>query len=170
MPISSTQPDKILWTCLPNGVNQGAAGGPALRIAVLVSPRLGSFSLFSDWPEIVPRLTFAIDIKKDPARADTFQMPARLITLDPAAALDSKLWASLFPPTTFVRPHDPTKPGRYAENVRRNGIQTYGLRNVAAYIKQAHQDVEPSTPHQLPTGAASHSGEGGDGSRPDRNE
>jgi hypothetical protein len=153
MPISSTQPDKILWTCLPNGVDQGAAGGPALRIAVLVSPRLGSLALFSDWPEIVPRLTFAVDIKKDPARAETFQMPATLITLDPAAALDPKLWASLFPPTTFVRPHDPTKPGLYAENVRTKGIQTYGVRNVAAYIKQTHQDVEPSTAHQLPTAA-----------------
>ncbi|MBV8414638.1 MAG: hypothetical protein JO251_05440 [Verrucomicrobia bacterium] len=151
MPISSTQPDKILWTCLPNGVNQNAAGGPNLRIAVLVSPRLGSFALFSDWPEIVPRLTFAVEIKQDPARAETFHVPATLITLDPAAALDPKLWASLFPPTTFVRPHDPTKPGRYAESVRRNGIQTYGLRNVAAYIKEAHQNVEPSTAHQLPT-------------------
>jgi hypothetical protein len=25
----------------------------------------------------------------------------------------------LFPPATFVRPHDPAKPARYADNVRR---------------------------------------------------
>jgi hypothetical protein len=155
MPASTSPPDKILWTCLPNGVDQGAAGGPALRIAVLVSPRLGSFTLFSNWPEIVPHLTFAVEIKTDPAGPEIIQPrpTATRITLDPAAALDPKLWASLFPPETFVRPHDPAKPARYADKVRRNGIQTYGVRNVAAHIKQTYQGVEPSTPHQLPTAA-----------------
>src|SRR5262245_22496125 len=133
MPTSRAPSDKILWTCLPNGVDQRAAGGPALRIAVLVSPRLGSFALFSDWPEVVPRLTLAVEIKQDPARPETFRMPATRIILDPAAALDPKLWASLFPPTTFVRPHDPAKPARYADSIRPNGIQTYSVRNVAAY-------------------------------------
>jgi hypothetical protein len=154
MSAPSARPDKILWTCLPNGIDQGVAGGPALRIAVLVSPRLGSFTLFADWPAVVPRLTFAVEIKQDPARPETFQVPATRITHDPVTALNPQLWASLFPPTTFVRPHDPTRPALYAANIQRNnGIQTYSVRNVAAHIKETYQRVEPSTPHQLPLAA-----------------
>jgi hypothetical protein len=148
MPASTSPPDKILWTCLPNGVDQSAPGGPALRIAVVVSPRLGSFALFSDWPEIVPKLNFHVEIEGDPASP----LPATRITLDPAAPLDPTLWAKFFPPPkTLVRPHDPAKLQSYADNVRNRGIQTHSVRAAAAHIKQAYQDVEPSTPHQLPT-------------------
>jgi hypothetical protein len=152
MPASTSPSDKILWTCLPNGINQAVAGGPHLRIAVVVSPRLGSGSLglFSNWPEIVSQLTFQVEIKGGPQPP-----PTKPINLDPAA-LDPKLWASLFPPATFVRPHDPANPtaARFADNIRRNhGIQSYGVRNIAAHIKETYQGVEPATPHQLPTAA-----------------
>jgi hypothetical protein len=160
MPVSTSPPDKILWTCLPNGVNQSRPGGPALRIAAVVSPRLGSFALFSDWPAIVPQLTFHVEIQARPPASPhtlptpvTFQTPATRVTHDPAAALDPKLWASFFPPTTFVRPHDPAKLQSYADNVGNHGIQTHGVRAAAAHIKQTYLGVEPSTPHQLPTAA-----------------
>jgi hypothetical protein len=52
-----------------------------------------------------------------------------------------------------VRPQDPAAATakRYADNIKQHGgIQSYGVRSVANYIKTIHSSTNP-TPHQLPT-------------------
>src|SRR5271165_1388160 len=98
-----TSADKILWTCLPNGLNKAAVGGPKLRLAVLVSPRLasGSLGIFSAWPAVVQSLQFGVNIANM-----TATVQAARVTLDSSVALDPTLWTKFFPSSsTLVLPH-----------------------------------------------------------------
>ena len=95
-----TVQQQIVWTALPNGV-----AGRALRLSVLVAPRLrtdehgsrptlAAFPDFVDWPAM--RVGFRVRIDdRPPVDAQRSPLPADA----------SAVWRSLFPPTTFVRPH-----------------------------------------------------------------
>jgi hypothetical protein len=50
----------------------------------------------------------------------------------------------------LVRPHDPEALQRFANNVTKHGIHSYGTRSTANCIKRIHLELEPSAPHRLP--------------------
>jgi len=170
MPAPSPSSDSIQWTCLPNGLDNAAAGGPKLRIAVMVSPRLASASLgiFSNWTSVVlgappNALTFTVDIMNGPSG-----VPASRVTLDPSVALDPALWGKIFPASLLVRPYHPAvTASRFGNNISKNkGIQSYSVRNVASQIKAIYQGVEPVAVSTAAGGGSSHFAAGKDGTRP----
>jgi hypothetical protein len=168
MPDPAASLEKILWTCLPNGMVKGAAG-TKLRVAVMVSPRLGSNSLgvFANWPAILlapppNNLSFAIEIKNGPALPGKIftSVPATRVDLDLSTVLDPGLWGKIFTSATSVTPQSPGPPSQlalYSANIQQKGIQSYSVRDVASYIKTAHLDLEPSAAHQLPPTTTAHS-------------
>lgn len=103
MPVQS-----LIWTALPNGVS---ADGRALRISLLLSPRLepesappslSSFADFEDWPDTLRRSQITVTI------GDT----AIALTADHVDAsigvADSAVWRALLPTTTRVQSYKMT--------------------------------------------------------------
>jgi hypothetical protein len=132
--------DQILWTCLPNGIDKAAAGAPKLRVAVLVSPRLGSTSLgvFANWPNVVQSLQFSVNITG---------AAAPLSAHHNTSVLDSTLWAKFFQAAPVRRDH--LKASKYHQRIAsNNGIRSYSVRNVASQIKSIHLAISP-TPYKL---------------------
>ncbi|MFF4187652.1 hypothetical protein ACFYZ9_31115 [Streptomyces sp. NPDC001691] len=107
--------DSIRWTVLPDGV----ADGDAVRVSVLVSPRLtgitrlGASDLFTDWPRHLAALLPSLWLEFD-APAQTLVKEWQPTGRYPAA--DSSLWRTLFTDDTFVRP--PQAPPALAATAR----------------------------------------------------
>ena len=94
----------IVWTTLPHG-RITHEGKPALRVSVLVSPRLvpgtdetlKPFEMFLDWPKVAASLRGKLVFGNGGG--------GPLIPLPEADPVDSTLWKKLFDRDTFVRGH-----------------------------------------------------------------
>jgi hypothetical protein len=97
MPVQS-----LIWTALPNGLT---ADGRALRLSLLLSPRLesesaqpylSSFADFVDWPATLGRSQITVTIGDASIPITAEQVDASI------GVADSAVWRALLPPTTPV--------------------------------------------------------------------
>jgi hypothetical protein len=98
MPLQS-----LIWTALPNGLTPD---GRALRLSVLVSPRLepqaappslATFADFASWPTTLAAARFTVRLGASTATLGASDVDGTLGRADAAA------WSALFPADTFVR-------------------------------------------------------------------
>ena len=120
--------EKVIWTALPNGVNDQGR----LRISVHVAPRLrnddgsdtprklGDFAAFVNWPERVNKLKFSVEFQGGAA-----------VKAAPEAPADPKLWTLLFPPGTRVGPHV------FQDHAKRD-LHVFPVRPVLKFLEQAY--------------------------------
>ncbi len=129
----------LIWTALPNGIVTDA-GGPRLRLSVLLSPRLSSttpgrltldpaFPDFLHWPNKVKAMKFTVEFDGRPPLTVT-------PVVDP---LDDALWTAIFKPTTQVEPYKMTDLGKLQ-------VSSFPVRNLTQRIKEVYQAVAVTTP------------------------
>ncbi|MEU8081115.1 IPT/TIG domain-containing protein [Catellatospora citrea] len=136
MPFTET----FLCTPLPEGIT-----GTKVRIAVLVSPRLGGDAAddldnwpdVRDWPEIRP--TWQVTIKQGDTEA--------VLTgteVVPAAGYDDATWEQLFPQSMQVTPYVPVDRSEAP-------IYSYPVAKVVEFVRELHTKVLTSSRTQFPT-------------------
>ncbi|MEU7821478.1 IPT/TIG domain-containing protein [Catellatospora sp. NPDC049133] len=136
MPFTET----FLCTPLPEGIT-----GTKVRIAVLVSPRLGGDATddldnwpdVRDWPDIRP--TWQVTLKQGDTEA--------VLTgteVVPAAGYDDATWEQLFPHTMQVTPYVPVDRSEAR-------IYSYPVAKVVRFVKELHTRVLTESRTQFPT-------------------
>ena len=132
---------RVVWTVLPNGVKEG---GAALKLSVLVSPRLSlpnnvspdnlsHFADWSDWPKVIGGATFGVSVDGGPAT------PATRVS-----KLDSAIWKAIFPAATFVRPYK-------FDDMRDKVILSYPVATIANAIQSIYGEVGGTAGGELPS-------------------
>lgn len=161
-PVQRPAVQKILWTCLPNGIDESSN---FLKLSVLVSPqldpgskapRLDTFPDFSPWPAIFRNaLKFSVQILSLRKITNVPTTSVKRIPPDPAGASpdpDPALWTKLFPPSTFVPSHGPNHAQRFAGALQsQSGFRSYPVRNIVAYMKSVQTGVASTSPQQALT-------------------
>ncbi len=134
----------LMWTALPNGVTPD---GQALRLSVLVSPRLvtdgggdgtlGQFPDLGDWPAVAAALTFSVEIDAGPT------IPAAPVVEAGYPAPDSDAWKALFPPETLVH--------SYAyEDLDGRIVRSFPVQKVHAFVREQYTAVAVQSPEVKP--------------------
>lgn len=140
----------IMWTPLPNGWD-----GEALKLSVLISPRLGreddrrrrgtnytlrDFSDFLDWPETIRNTTFKVNFRvQNKVNVRIQEYAATPIVSN----LDSALWKALFKADTFVRPHV------FKDHSQKRTV-SFPVNEVLEAVKQPYVNLALNTVDRLP--------------------
>ncbi|HWY45335.1 MAG TPA: hypothetical protein VNX66_17690 [Candidatus Sulfotelmatobacter sp.] len=134
----------IMWTALPNGFT---AAGDALKLSVLISPRLvtnaptgtlAEFPDFLDWPSTVGALRFNVEFQGGPS-----------VTVSPVVepsfpALDSPAWGALFDKRTAVTSY------AYENKVGLN-VLSFPVKKVFSFLKAQYRNIAVTSPGSKPS-------------------
>lgn len=129
----------LMWTVLPNGLNPGRT---AYRVSVLVTPQLtlqpgvspvlGEFPDFTDWPDVLSNSRFR------------FRYAGLSIEAAPVSRPDSGVWRNIFPPETAVISHS-------FEDRRDDVVLSYPVDQVGSYLADFYAEVMSESPDDMPT-------------------
>jgi hypothetical protein len=134
----------IMWTALPNGFS---ASGDALKLSVLVSPRLvtnaptgtlAEFPDFLDWPATVGALRFRVEFQGGPTASVSPVVEAGF------PALDSPAWLALFDKNTAVTSY------AYENKVGLN-VLSFPVKKVFSFLKEQYQNIAVTSPASKPS-------------------
>src|SRR6185295_2055698 len=136
----------LFWTALPNGFNED---GQALRVSLLVSPRLvpennpgelKEFLDFIDWPATIRDTRFTLTFgaqSVDIAGNDFTRIDDRL------GRADSAVWTALFPDTTPVV-------GFEWRDLTKHSVLSFPAADVDQLVQNLYTDLAASASEQLP--------------------
>lgn len=136
----------VLWTAVPDGVDNGVA-----KIVCVVSPRLSDpagerpVSAYPDWvnwAERAARVTFQVQFD------DRAPVPATVLSAPPQPAR----WAALVAPELAVRPFEP------AQHADRQ-LRSYPVGHVVDYLRHSYLTAALTSPTEFPA-LESHLGDG----------
>ena len=154
--------ETVLWTCLPNGT-MGTGAGQALKLSVLVSPRLtfpsadpnavaplSDFPSFANWPDTLAKLMkagpFTVQVLSL-AGAQTYQAELSAPSNDPGAVPDPALWDAIFGTngaSTPVQSHS-------VEDFTKRFVLSYPAVRVRDTVQSLYQAVAIGSPSDFPS-------------------
>ena len=134
----------ILWTALPHGrVADGPHAG-ALRLSIVVSPRLSpqtaaeqklgapGFRDFHNWPQTLDGIKLGVRIG------------GKLVRVERISQTDPALWDALLGPDTPVA-------GFVFKDMSRVNLRSFPVRNVLGFIREHHGRLAQQSPGSPPT-------------------
>lgn len=134
----------ILWTALPHGYVQDGPHAGALRLSIVVSPRLTpttaaeqklgapGFADFHNWPETLAHLKLGLRIG------------AKLLPLERISQTDASLWTTLLGPDTPVA-------GFVFKDMSRVNLRSFPVRHVTGFLRQHYGQLAQQSPNSPPT-------------------